>query len=125
MASRSKCAQFFALLEIAFWAAILLLVLPLIFFAFPTLEMLQAIGMENEGTKILECQNVIANQIADQIQPNAIFFLLHESILVLIYDLFIIFCATASKIQIETIRQRRVAIGPFLFGVNVISNGVS
>ena len=121
MASRSKCAQFFALLEIAFWAASLLLVLPLVFFAFPTLEMLQAIGMESEGTTFLEWQNVIANQI----QPKAVFFQLHKSILVLIYDLFIIFCATVSKIQIETIRQKRVAIGPFLFRLNVIAIGVS
>jgi hypothetical protein len=120
MASRSKCAQFFALLEIAFWAASLLLVLLLVFYAFPTLEFLEAIGMENEGTKFLEWQMVIANQI----QPKAVFFQLHKSTLVLMYDLIIIFSATMSKIQIETIRQKRESIGPFLFGLNVISSGI-
>ena len=121
MTSRSKCAQFFALLEIASWAASLLAILLLVFLTFPTLEMLQAIGMENEGTKFLEWQNVMANQI----KPKKFFIQPHKSISVLIYDLFIIFCATVSKIKIETIKQKREAIGPFLFGLNVISIGVS
>ena len=109
MASRSKCAQFFALLFIALMLPTFVMISLILFYTFPIEETLQAIGIENEGA--LWGKPIFINA---------------GSIDLLGIDLFVIFSATVyRKVQFEECKWKRETIGPFLFGFTVISRGVS
>ena len=108
MASRSKCAQFFALLKIILMPPYFVMVFLFLFYTFPIKETLQAIGMENE-----------AAQWGKARLENA------GSFDVILCDLLIIFSAMLPKVQFEECKRKRETLGPFLFGLLVILRGVS
>ena len=100
MASRSKCAKFFALLKIVLMPPFFVIFFLFSLFTFPIKETLQAIGMENE-----------AAQWGKARLENA------GSFDVILCDLLIIFSAVLTKVQFEEFKRKREKLGPFLLKI--------
>ena len=125
MASRSKCAQFIAWLEIVFMPSFFAMDFLFALFTFPILETLQAFGIENE--KLQQWYEEIINQIGSAFDYK--FELDHQwakkSFFLLMLNLIGIMYAILPNIKLDKCIRRRESIGPFLFGINVISIAVS
>ena len=129
MAPRSRFLQLEALLEIVFEGPVLIIAFLLSILTFPMFETLQTIGMEKENAEIFvnNTKFIPSELFKETLDPIMSKVPIHPpiSILFLILDILVIWCAAHSKFDDDDCRKRREEIGPFLYGLNGISLAVS